>query len=168
MKKLIFGLGLLVAASCTNPSMERGFESLNKSLTELTESAGVTFAGLNEQMTEITAQLEEISKDVTEYVEVTEANRLANEAAVARMQATLDALNEQVAAMIVQVQEMTVTAEGVSTKQMFIDMIATVQGMHESLQLLLNTSDVDGDGIMYKDDECPQYAGPASNNGCPE
>ena len=168
MKKLFLGLSLLVTVACTNPSMERGFDSLNKSLTELTESAGTTFAGLNKQMADITSQLEEVSVKVNEYVAVTEANRLENEAAIARMQATLDTLNEQVAAMVVQVQEMTVNAEGISTKQMFIDMIATVQGMHASIQLLLDTSDTDGDGVMYKDDKCPQLAGPVSNNGCPE
>lgn len=168
MKKLIFGLGLLVAASCTNPSMERGFDSLNSSLADLTASTTEVFAGLNSQMTDVVAQLEQVSKDVNEYIETTEAIRLENEAGIARLQAKLDSLNEQVAAMVIQVQEMTVTAEGISTKQMFLDMIATVEGMHQSLQLLLNTSDVDGDGIMYKDDKCPQYAGPVSNEGCPE
>ena len=168
MKKLFLGLSLLVTAACTNPSMERGFDSLNKSLTELTESAGTTFAGLNEQMADITSQLEEVSVKVNEYVAVTEANRLENEAAVVRMQATLDALNEQVASIAVRVQEITVTAEGITTKQMFLNMITMLEGMHTSIQLLLDTSDADGDGVMYKDDKCPQLSGPVSNNGCPE
>ena len=168
MKKLFLGLALLVTAACTNPSMERGFDSLNSSLADLTASTTEVFAGLNSQMTDVVAQLEQVSKDVNEYIETTEAIRLENEAAVARLQATLDSLIEQVNAITTQVQEMTVTAEGISTKQQMLDMITIVEGMHTSLQALLNHSDVDGDGIVYKDDKCPNYAGPVSNNGCPE
>ena len=167
MRKLILGLALLVTAACTNPSMERGFDSLNSLLADLTATTTEVFAGLNSQMTDVVAQLEQVSKDVNEYIEITEANRIENEAAIAKLQATLDSLIEQVNAITAQVQEMTVTAEGISTKQMFIDMIATVEGMHASLQALLDYSDVDGDGIVHKDDKCPNYAGPVSNDGCP-
>jgi uncharacterized protein Smg (DUF494 family) len=168
MKKFIGALSILIVASCTNPSMERGFESLNKSLDDLAATTEEIFSGLNTQMLDITSELEKISIEVNDYVTETEAIRIQNEEAVARMQATLDLLIEKVQAMTLQVQEMTVNAEGISTKQQSLDMISIVEGMHTSLQALLNTSDNDGDGVKYIDDKCPTLAGPASNDGCPE
>lgn len=170
MKKVLLGLTLIftLSVSCNNPSMERGFESINLSLSELVSSTQDLVVEVNTKLEDVTSQLEQVSVDVNKYIETTEAIRVQNEEGVARLQATLDSLNLQLEEMIVQVQEMTVTAEGISTKQQMLDMIAIVEGMHTSLQALLNSSDVDGDGIVYKDDECPQYAGPVSNNGCPE
>jgi len=172
MKKMLSLLVILTfITSCTNPSMDRGFESLNQSLAELTSSTGDLFNDLNSKMAEVTAQLEQVSKDVNTYIvyiEETEAIRVQNEEAVARMQATLNSLIEQVQGMNLQFQQMTVNAEGVSTKQQFLDMISIVEGMHTSLQTLLNNSDTDGDGIKYIDDKCPTLAGPVSNEGCPE
>ena len=43
MKKLFLGLALLLTTACTNPSMERGFASLNQSLTELAATAEAIF-----------------------------------------------------------------------------------------------------------------------------
>jgi len=42
-----------------------------------------------------------------------------------------------------------------------------VGSMAEDLTLSIQGSDVDGDGIIHSEDECPTLAGPASNNGCP-
>ena len=39
--------------------------------------------------------------------------------------------------------------------------------MSEDIQLSIQGSDVDGDGIIHSEDECPTLAGPESNNGCP-
>ena len=168
MKKSLSLIAVLLLASCANPSMERGFESLNQNLIELTANTSELFSDVNSKLAEVTSQLEELSKDVNQYIETTEEIRVENEEGVQRLQAKLDSLNEQILVLTEQVKEMTVTAEGISTKQMILDMISIVEGMNVSLQALLNSSDVDGDGIFYKDDACPNLAGPVSNNGCPE
>lgn len=164
MKKLFSVLSVFAMVACTNPSMEKGFESLNKSLTELTESTGDLFADISGKLTELTAQVNQLEIDVLAVVE----DVTATQEALARMNERLAEMVEVVNALTAQVQEMSVTAEGLATKQQFLDMIADVEEMHDSLELLLNNSDNDGDGIKYIDDECPTLAGPESNNGCPE
>jgi chromosome segregation ATPase len=165
MRKLIFGLGLLVAASCTNPSMERGLEALNKSLAETQAS----YDALNVE--KMLADLADINAEVISLQEAIADYTVAQEEAIARIQAlqvVYDAMQSQIEAMIVQVQEMTITAGDVSTKEQLQAAVLLAQQLAADTKLLLDYSDADGDGIYHKDDECPELAGPVSNNGCPE
>lgn len=164
MKKVLVFFIIVLAASCTNPSMENGFKSIEENLVETVAELGSKFTEIDTKLKDLTVQLEALSVDV---VRVVEAKKAEAEAFI-RLRQQIDEMHEQILALITQVEEMTVTAEGLATKQQFLEMIAIAEGMHSSLELLLHTSDNDGDGIKYIDDECPTLAGPASNNGCPE
>lgn len=56
----------------------------------------------------------------------------------------------------------------VATAEQVQALTTQVGSMASDLNTLLNESDNDEDGIPYKDDNCPNIPGPASNNGCPE
>lgn len=164
MRKLSTLLLIMLTASCTNPSMERGFTSLNQSLEDLTTSTQTLFTDVSEKLNTLTSQVNQLEIDVLKVVEdvtVTQEKITAINIRLAEMVVVINSLTTQV-------QQMTVTAEELATKQQFLDMIADVEEMHYSLELLLNNSDTDGDGIKYINDECPTLAGPKSNNGCPE
>ena len=55
----------------------------------------------------------------------------------------------------------------VATAEQVQALTEQVGSMAEDLTLSIQGSDVDGDGIIHSEDECPTLAGPASNNGCP-
>ena len=78
MKKLFLGLALLVTAACTNPSMERGFASLNQSLTELSASTEAMFVDINGKILVLDEQLKDLGVKIEEYKEILEAIRFNN------------------------------------------------------------------------------------------
>ena len=98
MKKLILGLALLVTAACTNPSMERGFKSLEDNLVGLTESMGI-FVEIQTKIEDLGIQVDALSVDVMAYIEYRE--QLAIEQA--QLQSRIDAL----ASIITQLNELT-------------------------------------------------------------
>jgi hypothetical protein len=91
MKKLFLGLSLLVTAACTNPSMERGLDSLNASLLELTQAYDALnipqmqadVDALNLEVATMIAAIDEFSVKQQEQIE-------ANNAAVAALLAQLE------------------------------------------------------------------------------
>ena len=103
MKKLFLGLSLLVTAACTNPSMERGFASLNQSLTELSVSIETMFVDINDKIVALDVQLKDLGVKIEEYKVAAEAVRLENEANIARVQLMLDAANAEVILMLARI-----------------------------------------------------------------
>ena len=55
----------------------------------------------------------------------------------------------------------------VATAEQVQSLTEQVSSMGSDLSGMLDSSDHDEDGVVYKDDECPTIPGPASNNGCP-
>ena len=55
----------------------------------------------------------------------------------------------------------------VATSEQVQSLTQQVSQMSDDIQLSIQGSDVDGDGIIHSEDECPTLAGPESNNGCP-
>ena len=100
MKKLFLGLALLVTVACTNPSMERGFASLNQSLTELSASTEAMFVDINGKILVLDEQLKDLGVKIEEYKEILEAIRLEDEANIARLQLMLDAANAEAILML--------------------------------------------------------------------
>jgi uncharacterized phage infection (PIP) family protein YhgE len=60
-----------------------------------------------------------------------------------------------------------VQVQTVATSEQVQALTDQVSQMSNDLQLSIQGSDVDGDGIIHSEDECPTLAGPESNNGCP-
>ena len=63
--------------------------------------------------------------------------------------------------------QIVVQVQTVATSEQVQALTDQVSQMSNDLQLSIQGSDVDGDGIIHSEDECPTLAGPKSNNGCP-
>jgi len=63
--------------------------------------------------------------------------------------------------------QIVVQVQTVATSEQVQALTDQVSQMSNDLQLSIQGSDVDGDGIIHSEDECPTLAGPESNNGCP-
>jgi len=152
MKKLIFGLGLLVTAACTNPSMERGFESLNAAVSDLQ----VQFDALN--IPQIIADLDTLNLQVGEMiVDVEEYSKQVEEfnAQVLELQARLEAMLIQVQGITETVNGMTVTTGGLATTQQMQDLLSQVEEFGAGVDILVARADYDYDGVVNALDKCP-------------
>lgn len=152
MRKLILGLTLLVTAACTNPSMERGFSSLNESL--LTLETAIDGLGIPQMITDINDMnllVGELIADIEEYsAQMEEFN-----AKVLEIQASLDAMLITVQGITEQVQGMTVTAGGLATTQQMQDLLSQVQEFQAGVDQLVAVADYDVDGVINALDKCP-------------
>ena len=152
MKKLFLGLTLLVTAACTNPSMERGFESLNKEISELASAIDdLDINGLNAQMTAINEDLVKAISDINAYALTVEEHI----AAMAELQARFDAMALQVLGMIETVNGMIVSAEGIATTAQFQALIADMNEFQSGVNVLVGSADYDSDGVSNALDKCP-------------
>jgi hypothetical protein len=77
----------------------------------------------------------------------------------------------KIAMTLLQIQitmdQILVQVQTVATSEQVQALTNQVSQMSEDIQLSIQGSDVDGDGIIHSEDECPTLAGPESNNGCP-
>jgi len=152
MKKVIFVLGLLITAACTNPSMERGFSNLNSSLNELQVSIdNLDVDGLNAQMVAITQDLADAESDINAYVVSVEEYI----AAVAELQAKFDAMVIQVQGITEVVNGMIVAAEGLATTEQFQALIDDMNEFQAGINILVGSADYDSDGVSNALDKCP-------------
>jgi len=166
MKKLFLGLALLVAASCTNPSMERGFSNLNSSLNELQVSIdNLDINGLNAQMAVIAQDLADAEADINAYA-VTVEEYIA---AVAELQAKFDAMAVQVQGLIEVVDGMIVAAEGLATTAQFQALIDDMNEFQAGIDILVGSADYDSDGVSNSLDKCPdtELGATVDSEGCP-
>ena len=159
MKKLFLGLALLVTAACTNPSMERGFESLNASIATL-ESA-IDDLGIPQMITDINDMnllVGELIADIEEYsaqMEEFNAKVLEIQAILDAMLITVQGMTEQVQGMTEQVQGMTVTAGGLATTEQMQNLLSQVQEFQTGVDQLVAVADYDVDGVINALDKCP-------------
>jgi len=160
MKKytiLFWTLVLLVVAatsviSCTNPSMERGFESLNASIATL--ETAIDDLGIPQMITDINDMnllVGELIADIEEYsAQMEEFN-----AKVLEIQASLDAMLITVQGITEQVEGMTVTAGGLATTEQMQDLLSQVQEFQTGVDQLVAVADYDVDGVINALDKCP-------------
>jgi hypothetical protein len=156
MKKLIFGLALLVTAACTNPSIERGFESLNAAVLELQAQ----FDALN--IPQIIADLDALNLQVGEMIVDIEQYIIDQELAIAEFNAQVEALNARLAALLIQVQGVTeivdgieVQSGGLATTQQMQDLLSQVEEFGAGVDILVARADYDYDGVVNALDKCP-------------
>jgi len=152
MRKLILGLALLVTAACTNPSMERGFESLNAAVSDLqTQFDELNIPQIIADLDTLNLQVGEMIVDVEEYSkQVEEFN-----AQVLELQARLEAMLIQVQGITETVNGMTVTAGGLATSQQMQDLLSQVEEFGAGVDILVARADYDYDGVVNALDKCP-------------
>ena len=195
MRKFITLTVLLFTFSCINPSMEDGFAKLNESLKALVSSFdALNVDQITTDMQNIITDLEYITEDLdaylasmVEYQAATDAyftaTRTYLDATAAATNVTQDTLSELEAMVeagngwaelylqIIQISnsfsQIQAAVDNMATSAQVEAIAEQIQQMSIDIALSVQGSDVDGDGIIYLIDKCPNLAGPESNDGCP-
>ena len=158
MKKVLLGLSLIftLMVSCENPSMERGFESLNAAVLELQAQ----FDALN--VPQIISDLDALNLQVGEMIVDIEQYIIDQELAIAEFNAQVEALNARLEALLVQIQGVTelvngieVQSGGLATTQQMQDLLSQVEEFGAGVDILVARADYDYDGVVNALDKCP-------------
>lgn len=152
MKKSLLLVFVLLIASCTNPSMERGFESLNASLEEL--EVAIDDLGIPQMIDDLDSMnvmVGEMIVDVEEYkVKLEEYTQQ-----VLDIQARLEAMIEQVQGVTTVVDGMVVTTGGLATTQQIQELRSQLEEFQAGVDILVARADYDYDGVINALDKCP-------------
>ena len=166
MKKVVLGLTLLFLGACTNPSMERGFESLNQEVAELTSAIDdLDINGLLSQMDSITKDLETAEADINAYA-LTVEEYIAE---MAELQARFDAMALQIQDMVETVNGILIpSAEGLATSEQFQKLLADMNEFQQGINVLVGSADYDSDGVINSLDKCPdtELGKTVDSDGC--
>ena len=138
MKKLIFAVLSFILVACSNQSIEEGLDDLNARLVELEQQLAAVDA--NALITDI--------NDIIAQVETIEQINEENKQAIAEAMATLTDLHDQLAAILVQIQE-------AATVEQLQAINEKVQSISEGISMLVFVADYDYDGVINALDQCP-------------
>ena len=166
MKKVILGLTLLFLGACTNPSMERGFESLNQEVAELASAINdLDINGLLSQMDSINKDLEIAISDINAYA-LTVEEYIAE---MAELQARFEAMALQIQGMVETVNGILIpSAEGLATSAQFQKLLADMNEFQQGINVLVGSADYDSDGVINSLDKCPdtELGATVDSDGC--
>ena len=166
MKKVVLGLTLMFLGACTNPSMERGFESLNQEVAELASAIDdLDINGLLSQMDSITKDLETAESDINAYA-LTVEEYIAE---MAELQARFDAMALQIQDMVETVNGILIpSAEGLATSEQFQKLLADMNEFQQGINVLVGSADYDSDGVINSLDKCPdtELGKTVDSDGC--
>ena len=166
MKKVVLGLTLLFLGACTNPSMERGFESLNQEVAELASAIDdLDINGLNAQMTAINEDLAKAISDINAYA-LTVEEYIAE---MAELQARFEAMALQIQGMVEMVNGILIpSAEGLATSAQFQKLLADMNEFQQGINVLVGSADYDSDGVINSLDKCPdtELGATVDSDGC--
>ena len=138
MKKLIFAVLSFILVACSNQSIEEGLDDLNARLVELEQQLAAIDA--NALITDI--------NDIIAQVETIEQINEENKQAIAEAMVTLTDLHDQLAAILVQIQE-------AATVEQLQAINVKVQTISEGISILVFVADYDYDGVINGLDQCP-------------
>ena len=138
MKKLIFAVLRFILVACSNQSIEEGLDDLNARLVELEQQLAAIDA--NALITDI--------NDIIAQVETIEQINEENKQAIAEAMVTLTDLHDQLAAILVQIQE-------AATVEQLQAINVKVQTISEGISMLVFVADYDYDGVINGLDQCP-------------
>ena len=166
MKKVVLGLTLLFLGACTNPSMERGFESLNQEVAELASAIDdLDINGLLSQMDSINKDLETAVSDINAYA-LTVEEYIAE---MAELQARFEAMALQIQGMVETVNGILIpSAEGLATSEQFQKLLADMNEFQAGINVLVGSADYDSDGVINSLDKCPdtELGATVDSDGC--
>ena len=166
MKKVVLGLTLLFLGACTNPSMERGFESLNQEVAELASAINdLDINGLLSQMDSINKDLEIAISDINAYA-LTVEEYIAE---MAELQARFEAMALQIQGMVEMVNGILIpSAEGLATSEQFQKLLADMNEFQAGINVLVGSADYDSDGVINSLDKCPdtELGATVDSDGC--
>ena len=166
MKKVVLGLTLLFLGACTNPSMERVFESLNQEVAELASAIDdLDINGLLSQMDSINKDLEIAISDINAYA-LTVEEYIAE---MAELQARFEAMALQIQGMVEMVNGILIpSAEGLATSAQFQKLLADMNELQQGINVLVGSADYDSDGVINSLDKCPdtELGATVDSDGC--
>ena len=138
MKKLIFAVLSFILVACSNQSIDVGLDDLNDRLVDLEQELAAVDA--NALITDI--------NDIIAQVEIIEQINEENKEAIAEAMVTLTDLHDQLAAILVQIQE-------AATVEQLQAINVKVQTISEGISMLVFVADYDYDGVINGLDQCP-------------
>ena len=145
-------VGILLLSACMNPSMESGFEKLNKSLSELESAIAVLdIPQMIDDLDSMNVMVNEMVTDIEEYSAKMEEFNLQ----IAELQAKFDAMTVQLNGMTEMVEGMIITADGLATSEQFQKLISDLNEFQSNLNILVGEADYDLDGVINSKDKCP-------------
>ena len=141
MKKFLLStitLMFMMMSSCQNPSLDEGFERLNKSFAEL-EAA---FAALNiDQMeSDIISMNDQLAQMI---LDVEQQN-----GTWAEIMNTIENIKSRLEAIVVE-------SESWATSEDMADLLVKVRNVREGIETLVLRADYDYDGVINAIDKCP-------------
>jgi len=141
MKKFLLStitLMFMMISSCQNPSLDEGFERLNKSFAEL-EAA---FAALNiDQMeSDIISMNDQLAQMI---LDVEQQN-----GTWAEIMDTIENIKSRLEAIVVE-------SESWATSEDMADLLVKVRNVREGIETLVLRADYDYDGVINAIDKCP-------------
>jgi len=142
MKKTILSVIFLTITlgvlGCTNPSMDDGFERLNKSLRELE----LAIESLN--IPQMEADLTQMNSDVADMIATAEELQGSWDIAITQFQAISDMLDE-----------MLENSDEWATTEQMQELLENVQEFGDGVDTLVLAADYDHDGVINAIDQCP-------------
>ena len=160
-------VGILLLSACMNPSMENGFEKLNKSLSELESAIAVLdIPQMIDDLDSMNVMVNEMVTDIEEYSTKMEEFNLQ----IVELQAKFDAMLVQVQGITEVVDGMIVTAGGLATTEQIQNLISQMNEFQQGVDLLVLAADYDYDGVINASDKCPNTPigeiNDVDTNGC--
>ena len=151
MKKILLSIGFILLVGCANPSMERGLESLNNSLSEL--EIAIDGLGIDTMISDLDTMNIAVGQMIVDIDEYSKQMEEFNQQ-VLEIHARLEAMLVQVAGITEVVDGMTVTSGGLATSQQMQDLLSQLQEFQDGVDMLVFAADYDYDGVINGLDKC--------------
>ena len=129
--------------------------------------------GFSDSILEYNNAIEEYNNAVAEYSEAIDNFEDMSLQSFANLKEMADNGNQLARILLIlagihaSMDQILVQVQTVATAEQVQALTQQVSQMSDDIELSIQGSDVDGDGIIHSEDECPTLAGPESNNGCP-
>jgi len=157
--------------------MAEDIDAYNESIVEYNNTIiqySDAMAEFSDAILEYEEAIAEYNNAIAEYSEATDNFEALSLQSFANLKEMADNGNQLARILIIlagihtTMDQIVAQVQTVATAEQVQALTTQVGSMASDLNTLLNESDNDEDGIPYKDDNCPNIPGPASNNGCPE
>ena len=156
--------------------MAEDIDAYNESITQYNNTIiqySDAMAEFSDAMLEYEEAIAEYNNAVAEYSEAIDNFEPLSLQSFANLREMADNGNQLARILLIlagihtSMDKILVQVQTVATSEQVQALTQQVSQMSDDIELSIQGSDVDGDGIIHSEDECPTLAGPESNNGCP-
>jgi chromosome segregation ATPase len=156
--------------------MAEDIDAYNESIVEYNNTIiqySDAMAEFSDAMLEYEKAIAEYNNAIAEYSEATDNFEALSLQSFANLKEMADNGNQLARILLIlagihaSMDQILVQVQTVVTAEQVQALTQQVSQMSDDIELSIQGSDVDGDGIIHSEDDCPTLAGPESNNGCP-